>query len=726
MELRRDVDLDISRIITHTLAEPTTIDDTFSRILQSICEWSEWDWGEIWMADPLAKVVRCKWLWHVPSMELGKFKEITQGNTFPLGADLPGRIWADAKPLWITEIIHDTNFSRASTANTEGLHTAFGFPIINSGKVIGVMGFFNRNIRQPDNNLMNILSSIGKQIGLFIKWKESEEQLYKLWQGMEQSTNAVIFTDTKGNIEYVNPKFTKITGYTMSEVLGQNPRILKSGAKTPKEYKCLWETITSGNEWRGEFCNRKKNGELYWAYVTISAIKNTKGHTTHFLAIKEDITERKKFETHLEYLIDYDSLTNLYNRRRFNKELKNWIELARRYNTNGSLLFLDLDNFKYVNDTYGHRAGDELLINFAELLKRRVRKTDIIARIGGDEFAIILPYTNGDKAQAVAKQILELARKEIFIGKTHQQCITVSIGITLFPEHGEDPEMLLTYADMAMYHAKRTGRNRICIYTQNQKMQVEKRAGWEKRILDALKNDHFVLYLQPIQDLTRKAVAGYEALLRMVDEKEKIILPANFLDTAERSNLIYEIDRWVIRRAMRIISEQHFCQKGLFLEINISGKSFSDTELLSIIKKELETTGINPAHLIFEITETAIVENMVDAQNFINLLKAIGCRFALDDFGVGFASFSYLKHLHVDYLKIDGSFIKDLPHSPVDRHLVKAIAEIANGMEKYTIAECVENEETMQLLRNFGVHYAQGYYIGHPTENEGGVFHTFC
>ncbi len=544
--------------------------------------------------------------------------------------------------------------------------------------------------------------------------KRIEEELRKLSNAVKQSPVSIVITDIKGNVEYVNPKFTQLTGYTLDEVIGKNPRILKSGKTSASEYKRLWDTITSGREWRGEFCNKKKNGELYWDYASISPIRNAEGVITHFLAVKEDITERKHFEAQLAHLANCDPLTNLLNRRRFHEELENCLAQARRYGNGGALLFLDVDNFKHINDTLGHQVGDKLLTDLAVLFRKRLRNTDTLARLGGDEFALILPHITAGQAESIAEHILALIKNNIVVDKRQSHSITASIGIALFPEHGDEAETLLSYADLALYKAKEEGRNRICVFSPDHKIQIESRLGWERRIRGALKNNQFVLHLQPILDIRQNRIVGHEALLRMVDDKKELISPINFLGIAEHCGLIKEIDRWVVRRAIHLATEQRFTERGLFLEVNLSGRAFTDPELLPLIKREFAETSINPQSLVFEITETALIESMTTAQRFIANLKAVGSRFALDDFGIGFSSFSHLKHLPVDYLKIDGGFIRDLTHNLVDQHLVKAIVEVARGLGKQTVAEFVGCKETVQLLLEYGVDYAQGYYIGLP------------
>lgn len=559
-------------------------------------------------------------------------------------------------------------------------------------------------------------SIIGNAIDLAeTKRNLAESQHRKLSQAVEHSPNTVVITDVHGNIEYVNPKFTQLTGYTPEEVIGQNPRILKSGKTSPEEYKQLWNTITSGGEWRGEFYNKKRGGEFYWEHASISPIRNAEGIITHFLAVKEDITERKNFQAQLAHLADRDPLTNLFNRRRFREELERWLSHAQRYSINGALMFLDMDNFKYINDTLGHQAGDELLVNLADTLRERLQETDIIARLGGDEFAILLLQVDAGRAMSIAREIIETANRHTTIINGRPFSATASIGIALFPHHGTTSETLLKCADLAMYRAKEAGRNRACIYADEQKKTVEIHANLEWHIRKAINRNGFVLFLQPIMDLHHhKGIVGYEALLRIIDENNELIYPYKFLPVAEHSGFISDIDRWVVCRAIRLIAEMHSTGKNQYISANLSGKALVNPGLLSAIKQELAATTVNPANLVLEITESAVIADLARARRFITTLKDMGCRFSLDDFGVGFSSLNRLKYLPVDYLKIDGGFIWNLPNDPADQHIVRAIAEVAHGLGKQTVAEYVGCEKTVQLLTEYGVDCVQGYHIGRP------------
>ena len=427
------------------------------------------------------------------------------------------------------------------------------------------------------------------------------------------------------------------------------------------------------------------------------------------------VSERKRFETKLLHLVDHDPVTDLLSRRRFLADLGHQLAQARRYGTRGALMFLDLDDFKSVNDRLGHLAGDELLGSLSRLLRKRLRDTDLLARLGGDEFAILLPHADRLQALVVAGQLLDSIASHMTSADGQSITATASIGIAFFPEDGATMEELLAHADLAMYQAKATGRNQSCVYDADKDWQekLATRFRGEQSIEDALERGFFFLHGQPILDLRRNRVSQYELLVRMAGEKGQVIPPRAFLGIAERSGLIHAIERWVVREAIHLLA-QHRNHGAPGLSVNISGKTFSDGALLPMIERELTAAAIDPARLTFEITETAAIADTDQAQKFAHALKRMGCRFALDDFGVGLSSLHQLKHLPVDYLKIDGSFIRDFPHNRVDRHLVKAVVELARALHKKTIAEFVSDDDTVHLLRKSGVDYAQGYHIGRP------------
>jgi len=437
-----------------------------------------------------------------------------------------------------------------------------------------------------------------------------------------------------------------------------------------------------------------------------------------------DVTEQKHFEGELQHLADHDALTGLINRRRFEEDLARGVAYTVRYGGGMAALVLDVDNFKYVNDTLGHKAGDELIQSVANLLRERLRETDVLARLGGDEFALLLPQVDADGASNVADSILEAVRSHIVIVGGQRVSMTVSIGVALLDESIEAGEsaskggQLMVDADLAMYEAKMGGRNCVSVFTAARARDARLRARytWVDRIRDALEHDGFVLQAQPILDLATGEVSQHELLLRLRDDDGALIPPGAFLPSAERHDLVQAIDRWVVRAAIGLIAEHAQAGHALRLEVNLSGKSIGDRELTNLIERELARTQIDPTSLIFEVTETAAIANMDAARAFADTLTQLGCRFALDDFGTGFGSFYYLKHLPVAYLKIDGEFIEGLAASETDQLMVQAIVTIAQGLGKATIAEFVEDAETQRLLQEYGVDFAQGYHVGRPVD----------
>ena len=433
--------------------------------------------------------------------------------------------------------------------------------------------------------------------------------------------------------------------------------------------------------------------------------------------ISRDTTERRRAERQLTHLANHDPLTNLFNRRRFEEELDLQLARSRRDHTESAVLFLDLDHFKDVNDSEGHRTGDQLLQKVGRSLREGLRDVDVVARLGGDEFTAMLVNTNAAEAQRSADKILKSLAQDSFEMGGRVFKITGSIGIAMLPRHGNSAAELLSAADLAMYHAKEMGRNAACVFPEQDDLQsqVSARVDWRMRISAALEEDRFRLYAQPILDLKTNTVTQHELLLRMLDQSGGVTEAGAFVETAERFGLIQAIDRWAVGQAIELLASCAKWNLDISLEVNISGKAFADDELLGILRRGFEETQANPEKLIIEVTETAAIEDMQRAQTFVSDLKQIGCRFALDDFGAGFSSFHQLRQLDVDYLKIDGSFIKNLPGDPVGQHIVKAIVEMARALNKMTIAEYVTDDATLELVRQIGVDYAQGHAVGFPA-----------
>jgi diguanylate cyclase (GGDEF)-like protein len=421
-------------------------------------------------------------------------------------------------------------------------------------------------------------------------------------------------------------------------------------------------------------------------------------------------SERRRYEHRLRHLAEHDALTGLYNRPRFESDLERHLAYARRYRRAGAVLVIELDNFKYVNEALGHRTGDDLIRGIGSLLVRRLRETDRLARLGGDEFAVLLAEVDAEGARRVALELLQAVRNYQPLLSGRPRRTTASIGVALFGTSDElGAEELLAAADAAMYEAKEAGRDRVVVHTDRRRVHG---LTMTERIRHALDEDRFALHCQPIVDLRSGAIIECELLLRMIGDGGELIQPDAFLPTAARFGQMRAVDRWVVRNAVELIAAH---RGELRLGVNLSAESIADSEMLGFVEGLLRDSGIDPRSLTFEITETAAIGSIEQAAGFARRLKELGCGFALDDFGTGFASFYYLKHLPFDYLKIAGDFVLALTSSATDQLVVRCVVEMARGLGKLTIAEKVENASTLELLRQLGVDYAQGFHLARPA-----------
>ena len=430
------------------------------------------------------------------------------------------------------------------------------------------------------------------------------------------------------------------------------------------------------------------------------------------------MTQAFELTQKLSYQSSHDLLTGLINRREFERRTENLLSTLHHGQQEHALCYMDLDQFKIINDTSGHLAGDELLRQLGHVLQATVSKRDTLARLGGDEFGVLMEYCTPNQAYRVASALQQAINDYQFIWQDRTYRVGISIGLVAITHETKDLTDLLKQADSACYMAKDLGRNRIHVY-QQEDAEIALRYGqmqWVSRINQALEDDRFILYAQPILPIDKNSdKKHYELLIRMVDEKGEIITPFNFLPSAERYDLIQKIDGWVIQNAFALLAtHEEFVNNINFISINLSGQVMSSSEFLEYIISQMQAYEINPEKICFEITETVVISNLDAARKFISTLREIGCRFALDDFGSGLSSFGYLKNLHVDYLKIDGMFVKDMVNDPIDYAMVKSINEIGQVMGMKTIAEFVEDKKIMQSLKDIGVNYAQGYYIDKP------------
>ncbi len=528
------------------------------------------------------------------------------------------------------------------------------------------------------------------------------------------NVNAVVLEATvEGRFIYVSNEAHNLLGYESGKWLEKDfwyKHIHPDDIEEVKE-KINENILSPETTYSHDYRMMNKEGEYIWVRsINNITEENNDSHMIRGLLL--DITEEKKTEQRMIYLAEHDTLTGLLNRRRFQNELDHHIALAKRYDYEGAVLFIDLDQFKYINDTLGHHGGDQYLIKIANCLQSLLRSTDILGRLGGDEFGIITTRATEDEITHVCHRIMNRLREEIIVDAGLKMQTSASIGVAIYPRHSDISDELLAKADAAMYEVKAKGRNNFNIYDdeKQQILHMRHKVKWEERIRNALKNDLFLLYFQPIVDIQSGIVKHHEVLLRMQDPATgKIILPGEFLETAERFGLILEIDLWVIEKAIQLLASRESQETSL--SINLSGRNFGKHSFLNKITSWIKEYKANPKLIVFEVTETAAVENINQARLFMEELRIIGCRFSLDDFGVGFASLHYLRNLPIDFIKIDGVFIRNIAKDKNDQIMVKAITHISEGLGIHTIAEFVEDENTYLMLKKLGVDMAQGYFI---------------
>jgi diguanylate cyclase (GGDEF)-like protein/PAS domain S-box-containing protein len=546
-----------------------------------------------------------------------------------------------------------------------------------------------------------------------------DQTLGKLSQAVEQSPESIVITDLNACIEYVNESFVRNTGYSRGEALGANPRILRSG-KTPAErYQALWACLTQGRVWQGEFINRRMDGSEYIEAAVISPVRTADGRVTHYLAIKQDITERKQAEAQIHNLAYFDALTGLPNRTLLMDRLAQLLAVGRRSDYKKALVLVNIDRFKNINDARGHALGDALLKSLGGRLTSLLREGDTLARLAADEFALLLPSLSRNPEQtsrdtlSVANKIHALLRQHFDIGG-EDITLTASLGITLFPEDpNERPDQILRRADNALHRAKEAGGNRTAFFETGMGEAAEQRFRVERELRRAIPAGELRLFLQPQVD-GRGQVVGAEALVRWQHPERGLIPPGVFVPLAEESDLIVELDVWVLTEACRLMAREDMAGYPLRLSVNLSPRHFRQSGFVPWLRDLLAATGADPTHLTLEMTEGLMIDNLNEVVAKMSELAALGIHFSLDDFGTGYSCLAYIKRLPIHELKIDKTFVQDAPSTPDDAALVETILAVARHMHLKVVAEGVETEEQAAFLNARSTVIHQGYFYGRP------------
>jgi diguanylate cyclase (GGDEF)-like protein/PAS domain S-box-containing protein len=590
-------------------------------------------------------------------------------------------------------------------------------PIFGSShEILGTFAIYHSYPHQPNNDHIAMMEQASQLVSLALERKQVEGDLQKLSRAVEQSPTMVLITDESGKIEYVNEEFTDVTGYSLDEVRGETPGILNAGETAPEFYKEMWGVILAGHDWHGEIRNKTKSGQPYWSMLSISPILDETHKITHFIGVSEDISAQKKTLEQIEQLAFYDPLTLLGNRRLFKEQLDVELKKAKRNSTIFALFYLDLDNFKQINDTLGHDAGDGLLQAIADRLRSTLRQSDLIARIGGDEFIVLLPDVSGPaEVASVANKLLQAISQPVLLGSSEVKA-TVSLGITMVPTDGDDWAVLMKNADLAMYRAKHKGRNNFQFFTHEMNDEVVNRASMEQELRSALKNKEFCIEYQPQWTILKELQpVCLEALVRWNHPQKGRVSPGEFIPMAEELGLIVELGEWVLNEACsqgRMLVDAGY---SIRMAVNLSMRQFFDPELLNKIKQALELHDFPASLLELEITESMIMEEVDVVVDTLHQLKLLGVSLSIDDFGTGYSSLSYLKRLPFDHLKVDGSFVRDIPQDKSDMEITSAVIAMAHKLGLKVIAEGIETHEQMAFLRENGCEMGQGFLLARPA-----------
>lgn len=598
------------------------------------------------------------------------------------------------------------------------LHACWSLPFKDeTGGILGTFAIYHCTPREPTPSDLALIHEFASITALAVQKVYAAETLKQAAAVFEASREGIVITDLEPRILAINRAYTEITGYSEAQVLGKNPKIIKSGHHGKPFYQAMWASLKTVGHWSGEIWNRRKNGEIYPQWLTISTVCNDKNEPYNYVGVFADITQMKQSEAQLAHLAHYDPLTGLPNRLLVQSRLHHAIERAQRHNLRIATLYVDLDRFKNVNDSLGHPIGDELLIMLAVRLKKRLREEDTLARLGGDEFLLVLEDIKEPSESAfVAQTLIDLLATPFALPSGHEIFINASIGISLFPDDASNVTELIQHADMAMYLAKKEGRSTYRYHTAALSIAANERLVMETRLRHALTAGEFVLHYQPLIDAHSGRAVGVEALVRWQPPGKAIVPPGKFIPIAEETGLIVPLGEWVLRTACaqgRAWIDAGFAP--LVMAVNLSVRQFQSENLAEVIQRVLEETKLPAAYLELELTESMFMEHAERSIDTLKTLKAQGIQLAIDDFGTGYSSLTYLKRFPIDKLKIDQSFVRGLAHDPNDREIAATIIAMARGLKLSVLAEGVESEQQLAFLRQHGCDYYQGFLFHRPA-----------
>ena len=713
------------RELTLSAYQASDLDDVFKIAVDAVCEYSGWPVGHVCRPasdNPLQ--LESSGIWHLDrEEEFEAFKTVTSQTRFDSGVGLPGRVLANKGSLWIEDVNHDAIFLRTKLVSDIAVKAGFGFPVLIDNEVVAVLEFYCESLVEPDEKLQNFMIQIGLQLGFVIERKRKEEQLQQSESRqravLAAALEPIVTINNKGIILFASDSILKIFGWQPEELVGKNVNILM-----PEKYAKEHDSHLVRHEKTGEtsilgrsrnFEAMRKDGSTFPCEISINRVNSPVDGTPIFSGCIRDITERKQSEEELRHMATHDSLTGLPNRTLFMELLEYTVEGSKRNNKLHAILFLDLDRFKNINDSLGHLIGDMLLQEVAARLSLCVRGSDSVARLGGDEFTILLyNIDKPDVAATVSAKIISTLSEPFKLAQ-HEIVITPSIGIVIFPEHGEDSQTLLRNADTAMYHAKSNGRNNFKYFRDDMNERVTERLQIESALRRSIENKEMMLYYQPKVDLVSGDVIGAEALVRWNHPEKGFVRPDIFIPISEETGLILPLGEQILDMAFE--QTRIWSSMGILpgkIAVNLSAFQFQQDDLLECIDQLLAKHELSPDYIELEITEGAVLENVEKLIQTMHDFKARGLHLAIDDFGTGYSSLSYLKRFPLDTLKIDMSFIRDMASSQQDRNMVASIINLAQNFDLQVVAEGVETFEQSNILKTMGCDVLQGYLFSKP------------
>ncbi|HJV95014.1 MAG TPA: EAL domain-containing protein, partial [Albitalea sp.] len=714
---RTEKEIRLLQSITLAVSEAEDLSAALQVVLRKVCEATGWLLGQAWSLGSHGRL-ECSPVWHAAVTGVERFRQASLEMSFAPGVGLPGQVWSGKKPVWMTDVTQEGNFPRATIAREVNLHAGFGIPVKAGDELVAMLEFFVREPRKEDEHLTSTVSSVAAQLGSVIQRKRVEATLRhrenELRAIIEAEPECVKIMSADGILLQMNAAGLAMMEARAEQAIGKPIwQLLMPEHREP--YRQLTENVLRGEKGKLEFEIVGLKGTHRWLETHAVRLVGDGNGAPMLLSVTRDITERKLAERRLSYLAHNDHLTGLPNRMQFIEHLEQAIAEADHNERLVGIVFLDLDRFKYINDSLGHQAGDMLLQELAVRLNGAVRRGDTVARFSGDEFALVLAdMAHVDDATRVAQKILDVF-KQPFRLSGHELFLTASLGITLYPFDDRDAPGLLRNADVAMYRAKESGRNSYQFYVAEMTAKVTERLSLENDLRSALERGELLLHYQPIADCKTGRLFGMEALLRWNHPSRGLISPLQFIPLAEETGLIVPIGEWVLRAACEQCKAWHkLGYPSLNVAVNLSARQFHRHDLAASIYNILQATGLNPASLTLELTESLIMQQADASIAALRELKARDMRLSVDDFGTGYSSLSYLKRFPIDTLKIDKSFVRDIPGDADDAAIAGAVITMAHSLGLKVVAEGVETAEQLRFLHEHGCDTMQGYYFSRP------------